>query len=372
VPQRDADVIVIGAGVVGCAVAFELANAGAQVHVIDARAPGAGASQASAGVLAPYLEGHGSPVLRGLGRRSLDLYPGFVDRVVAASGQPVEFARVGTLEVAVNEDEATRLRRSADDLAAEGVAARWIDRAALADAEPELGPHAVGGLETALHAVVHVPALTSAMAAAAARRGATFSAGVAASRLSADADGIAVRTANGTLHARTVVVAAGTWASSLVPPGSNPLPVRPVRGQLLHLAMPPQTLHHVLWGADVYLVPWSTGVVFVGATSEDVGFDERATASGVAGLLDAAIALVPALGGATFLEARRGLRPASADELPYVGASAVLPGLVYACGHYRNGALLAPLTAALVAGLLRADATDDALRVLTPARAGRL
>ncbi len=109
-------------------------------------------------------------------------------------------------------------------------------------------------------------------------------------------------------------MAAGTWAPSLVPPGSSPLPVRPVRGQLLHLAAPPRTLRHVVWGADVYLVPWRDGTVFVGATSEDVGFDERTTASGVASLLDAAIALVPALAGATFVEARRGLRPASPDE----------------------------------------------------------
>ena len=106
-------------------------------------------------------------------------------------------------------------------------------------------------------------------------------------------------------------MAAGTWAPSLVPPGSSPLPVRPVRGQLLHLAAPPRTLRHVVWGADVYLVPWRDGTIFAGATSEDVGFDERTTASGVASLLDAAIALVPALAGATFVEARRGLRPAS-------------------------------------------------------------
>ena len=122
------------------------------------------------------------------------------------------------------------------------------------------------------------------------------------------------------------MIAAGTWAPSLVPPGSSPLPVRPVRGQLLHLAAPPRTLRHVVWGADVYLVPWRDGTIFAGATSEDVGFDERTTASGVASLLDAAIALVPALAGATFVEARRGLRPASPDDLPYVGTSAVLPG----------------------------------------------
>ena len=199
-----------------------------------------------------------------------------------------------------------------------------------------------------------------------------MSTGVAVSRLSAEGDGVAVHTADGVRRARHVVMAAGTWAAGLVPAGSSPLPVRPIRGQLLHLATPPRTLRHVVWGAHVYLVPWRDGTVFVGATSEDVGFDERATASGVASLLDAAIALVPALAGATFLEARRGLRPASSDELPFIGRSAVLPGLIYACGHYRNGALLAPLTAALVAGLVSGAAADAALAPLAPSRAGRL
>ena len=145
-----------------------------------------------------------------------------------------------------------------------------------------------------------------------------------------------------------------------------------MRGQLLHLAVPPRTLRHVVWGTEVYLVPWRDGTVFAGATSEDVGFDERTTASGVASILDAAIALVPALAGATFLEARRGLRPASPDDLPYIGRSSILPGLVYACGHYRNGVLLAPLTAALVAGVVQGDDSDEALGALHPSRAGRL
>ncbi len=140
-PQREADVIVIGAGVIGCAVAFELAEAGARVHVVDARSPWApGASQASAGVLAPYLEGHGSPVLRRLGRRSLDLYQGFVERVSAASGQAVEYDRLGTLEVAATADEAATLQRSATELMADGVEARWLAPPELADLEPHSPP----------------------------------------------------------------------------------------------------------------------------------------------------------------------------------------------------------------------------------------
>ena len=280
--QREPDVLVIGAGIIGCSVAFELAEAGAAVRVIDARTPGAGASQASAGVLAPYVEGHGSPVLRALGRRSLDLYPRFVERVVAGSGRAVEFERLGTLEVAITADEKARLDRSAALLAANGVQSHWIAPPALADLEPELASQAIGGLQIPLHAVVHVPNLTAALVAAAVRLGAEFSTGVAVSRLAADGDGIAVHTATEVFRAGRVVIAAGTWAPSLVPPGSSPLPVRPVRGQLLHLAAAPRTLRHVVWGADVYLVPWQDGTIFAGATSEDVGFDERTTASGVA------------------------------------------------------------------------------------------
>jgi glycine oxidase len=366
------DVIVIGAGIIGCAVAFELAEAGARVRVIDARAPGAGASQASAGVLAPYLEDHGSPPLRALGRRSLDLYPSFVDRVVAASSQPVEFDRIGTLEVVTSPDDRLRFNRAADELSAAGIETHWIDGARLAELEPNLAPHVVGGRQIPFHAAVHVPALTAALAAAAARRGVEFSSGTPASRLSQDGGAVAVHTRNDVFRARAAVMAAGAWAPGLVPPGSSPLPVRPVRGQLLHLAAPPRTVRHVVWGADVYLVPWRDGTVFAGATSEDVGFDERNTAAGVAGLLDAAMALVPALAGATFLEARRGLRPASPDDLPFVGRSEVLPGVIYACGHYRNGALLAPLTAELVGRLVAGDDGDEALQTLAPRRAGRL
>lgn len=364
--------LVIGAGVIGCAVAFELVEAGARVRVIDARIPGAGASQASAGVLAPYVEGHESRPLRALGRRSLDLYPGLVARAVERSGRPVEFDRCGTFEVARTPADELRLKASQQALVSEGVAAEWLDPAALPDAEPALTPDARGGLHIPQHAAVDVPALVEALAEAASRAGAVFSNGVAASRVTSDGGGLVVHTSEGLMRAAHIVLAAGTWAPGLAPPGSSPLPIRPVRGQLLHLAAPPRTLRHVVWGSDVYLVPRRDGTVLVGATSEDVGFDERATAAGVARLLGAATALVPELAGATFTGARAGLRPGSPDELPYVGHSVVAPGLVYACGHYRNGALLAPLTAQLVTALVTGDATDAALSDLSPGRAGRL
>ncbi|MEP7116407.1 MAG: glycine oxidase ThiO [Acidobacteriota bacterium] len=370
--SRDADVIVIGGGVIGCAVAFELADAGMRVRVVEGRVAGGGATQASAGVLAPYLEGHDSPVLRDLGRRSLDLYEGLIARATTASGRAVEFARCGTLEMAVTAADVHRLTSSHQTLRAEGVPCEWIEGPALRGLEPAVRADLLGALRIGDHAVVNVPALTAALAGAAAARGADLLTGVAATSLAAAGDGVAVQTSAGPLRAAQVVLAAGAWAAALSPPGAEAVPVRPVRGQLLYLSAPPGTLRHVIWAHDVYLVPWRDGTVLVGATSEDVGFDERATAGGVAGLLGAALALVPALAAATFIEAKRGLRPGSPDDLPYIGRSAVLPGLVYACGHYRNGALLAPLTAALVCQVVQGDGSDRALPTLTPSRAGRL
>lgn len=368
---RDVDVLVIGAGVVGCTITFELATAGHRVRVLDGRPPGGGASFASAGVLAPFVEGHHSRPLRDLGRRSLVHYSAFVQRVSAAAGTPVAFRPIGTAEVATNEADVARLAGSKATADAEGVAAEWLDGAAARRAEPALGAHVAGALHIPLHAAVDVPALTSAAATAAQRLGADF-VRTDVVTLAADGDAVVVQTTHGLERARKVVLAAGAWAGRLTPPGATPVPVRPVRGQLLHLGLPAGALRHILWGSDVYVVPWQSGTVFVGATSEDVGFEERTTASGVAGLLARATALVPGVAEATFLEARQGLRPGSPDDLPFVGPSAALPGLIYACGHYRNGALLAPLTAALVVSLVAGDDTDPALSALAPARAGRL
>ena len=369
---RSAEVIVIGAGVVGASIAFELASLGRRVVVADMRRAGGGASQASAGILAPWIEGHHSEGLRTLGLRSLELYDEFLDRVTHRAGVAVEFRHPGTLEIAVGDADVERLTQSAAMLADLGVAAEWMDGPRARVIEPTLNAHAVGALRIASHAVVNVPAFTLAAAAAARAAGATFAEGLAVTGLDAGGDGVVVRSTQGDLTAPHVVLATGSWSSALAPDGALPAPVRPVRGQLLHLKTPPGTLRHVVWGTHVYLVPWSDGTIYAGATSEEVGFDERTTVEGVQSLLAATAALTPGLARATFVEARAGLRPGTDDTLPFIGPSAALPGLVYACGHFRNGALLAPLTAALVARVVQGDLSDPAFSLVNPSRAGRL
>jgi glycine oxidase len=369
------DVIIIGAGVVGCACAFELATAGARVSVFDVRRVGHGASQASAGVLAPYIEGHEAGPLRELGRRSLELYDDFVARLNERSGLTVQYARSGTLEIALDADHAATLKRSNKALNNEGVAARWIDAAELSRLEPLAATTALGGRLIELHAFVGVPDLTDALAAAAMHAGARFALDTRVVSVTPARGGrLEVHSENGPSPADRVVVAAGSWTGQLLIAGvANPPAIKPVRGQLLHLAWPTaQPLRHVLWGTDCYIVPWMNGRVLVGATVEDAGFDERATAAGVRDLLEAGCSLVPQLRQASFEEVRVGLRPASPDALPLVGESEVLPGLIYATGHYRNGVLLAPLTATLVKKLVLGEGPDAALELLRPSRLGRL
>jgi glycine oxidase len=373
--SRQPDVIIVGAGVIGCACAFELASAGARVGVFDLRHIGQGASQASAGVLAPYIEGHESGPLRSLGRRSLDQFDDFVARVVEATGRTIQYGRSGTLEVALESDHADKLRQSSDALRHEGIAAHWVEARELREMEPLVAAGALGGLLIDMHGFAGVPEFTEALASAAMGAGARFALDSRVISIAGAADQhVVVTTENGPSIADHVVLAAGCWAGQVRIDGvADPIAVKPIRGQLLHLAWPTtQPLRRVLWGTDCYIVPWLNGRVLVGATVEDAGFDERATAAGVRDLLEAGCALVPTLWQASFEEVRVGLRPASPDGLPIVGRSEAVPGLIYATGHYRNGVLLTPLTAALVKALVMGEDADSALEMLRPSRLGWL
>jgi glycine oxidase len=361
-------VIVVGAGIVGCAIAYELASRGAAVSVVDQRGVAEGATHASAGILAPRIEGH-SLALLSITRRSLEMYDRFVARVAADAMRPVEYERTGTLQVALNAAEARDLGRAAERLLAEHVPHLFAAGREATAVEPALAP----GIEAVLlipeHGYTAVGALAEALHAAAMRHGVAFeSARVEAIR--AGGAGPRVVAGGAPLEADAVVVAAGSWTSELAGTALHPAPVRPIRGQLLHLRTADRIASRVIWGTRCYLVPWRDGSVLVGATMEDVGFDERATVGGVRHLLHSAVELVPALAEATFEEVRVGLRPMTSDELPLIGASATVRGVFYAAGHYRNGVLLAPLTAALIADLVLDGREDADLELMRPARLG--
>lgn len=354
-------VIVVGAGVIGCAVARQLAVRGADVTILDDRPVAGGATQASAGMLAPYVEAHERGPLLDLGIRSLALYDDWIAAVRRESGQDVEYRRIGTLEIALDPPHAADLQAQAST----DPRREWLAPDDVRSRVPALAATA-GALFTAVHGYVAAPALTSALALSATRAGARVIAS-RVTRIDPDGSGLRVETTQGPLAAERIVLAAGAWTGAIRLPGAPPL-LRPVRGQLLHLAWHGPRFDTILWGPECYIVPRTDGTMLVGATVEDVGFDERATAAGVRDLLDAACDLLPAGWGASFLGVRVGLRPATPDELPVIGPDPRVPGLVHASGHYRNGVLLAPITAALVAGFVLDGARDPMLEALAANR----
>jgi glycine oxidase len=375
VPAR-VDVAVIGAGVIGLASAWRLAQRGASVAVVDP-APGSGASGVAAGMLAPVTEARlGEDALLRLNRASWARWPEFAAAVEAAAGRAIGYRSDGTLMVALDADD----RAVLDELAARHRAI-----------EPGLTPGVRGGLLAADERSVDPQALVDALLAAAEAAGVmlvrapvlrvvTSLDGDRVTGVEVGPDGEIVAGPGVTgdrtrvIEAGTVVVAAGCRSRDLagLPDRVRP-PVRPVKGQVLTLRQPPgdplitRTLRGIVRGASVYLVPRDDGRIVVGATVEERGWDTTATAGGAYELLRDALALVPGLDDAEMVAARAGLRPGSPDDLPMVGPSGV-DGLVIATGHHRNGILLTPVTADAVAAVVAGGPVPDEAAACDPRR----
>jgi glycine oxidase len=336
-------VVVVGAGVIGCAIARELARRGVRCTVVDPRPVGGGATQASAGMLAPYVEAHDGGPMLALCVRSFDLYDGWM-AALAGEGAPIEYRRVGTLEIALDAARAKTLR--ADHRGA------WLAPAEIARLVPQLA-RAAGALRDDRHGYVDARRLAQALARSAERHGASFvNARVERIDRRGDVRLVDVGPQRAPLETDAVVIAAGAWTNGIH--GVRMPPLRPVRGQLLihrgditgvtSILRPPA----ILWGPDCYIVPRERELM-IGATVEDAGFDERPTDEGRARLLEAARTLLPGLSPEGVADVRVGLRPATPDEMPVIGADPAEPGIFHASGHYRNGILLAPITAVLIA-----------------------
>jgi glycine oxidase len=365
------DIVVVGAGIVGCAVACELARRGASVQIVDDRPAGMGATRASAGVLAPYIEAREGHPLLTLTVRSLDLYDAFIAQLGGQGAGTLRYRRSGTLEIALDADGLLRLEAAAASLARPAVHARLLDAAGARREEPYLSEAVVGGLLISTHGYVSATDLTRALTTAARRHGAQLIEQGRVRRIVSAGGDLRVETDRGSLSGNGVVLAAGSWSGQIVVEGvAAQLPVRPVRGQLLQLAWGGPMLGRVIWSERCYLVPWDDGTLLVGATVEEAGFDERTTTAGIRDLIEAAAEIVPHAWTAGLTAARAGLRPATPDEIPVIGPSGIVPNLVYATGHYRNGILLAPLTAQLVADAMLENKVDPILEATSPRRFG--
>ncbi len=353
--QSRPDVLVVGGGVIGCAVAWALAERGLAVTLLERGALAGEASGAAAGMLAPFGEALGEgPFLR-WALRALARFPSLAEQLRDASGVDPEYSASGILRVALEPDAARALEALAALPGADALA-RLEPREAFALA-PGLSRAVVSAVFSPAEGHVRSPLLVRAYAGAAARRGARIETGAPVGGLVREGERVlGVETPDGARAAGAVVLCTGSGsrlASGWLGAGFE-LPVAPVRGQIASLDAPSPPFGPILWSeGGVYLVPKRDGSVVAGATVERVGFDCRVTASGVAELLAGAARLVPALADATFRGAWAGLRPETPDGLPLIGPVPGAAGLYVAAGHYRNGVLLSPVTAELVAdGLL--------------------
>jgi glycine oxidase len=362
---RSCDAVVVGGGVVGCAVAFELAREGLAVLLLERGELAGEASGAAAGMLLPLGESPGPGPFLALARESLALFPALVAEVRERSGIDPEHTVSGALHVAGDPDSAARLAARARALAPFG--AQWLDARETRALEPRLA-RVEGALLARAEAHVRSPLLVRALAGAAASLGARIETGTPCLRLRRAGERVVgVETPAGPVAAGCVVLCAGAWSPALAP---FPLPVEPVRGQILSLDSPRPALGSIVVGARCYLVPKRDGSLVVGATEERVGFDARVTAEGMAGLLAAAQDLLPALGACTFRGGWAGLRPSTPDGLPAIGAAPGAPGCLVAAGHHRNGVLLAPRTSRLVADLVLGKSLPAEAAAFAPDRFG--
>lgn len=362
-----ADVLVIGGGLVGCSIAWECAKRGLSVIVAERGETGRGASWAAAGILTPIHLADYPPALIDLCVAAQATYEAWAAEVRAVSGIDPEFRRDGMLAIATDDAEEAELAKLHAWKADHGQPHEALDAQGAARVEPHVSPAIRRALFLPDVAQVRNNRLVRAVAAAATARRAHFLERAEAVDLHLAGGRVqGARTTAGNVHAGTTVLAAGAWSAEIARRLAIEVPVEPVRGQMLLTELPGGRMSRLVLCGDQYLVPRADGRVLVGSTTERVGFDASVTLDGVRLLAERAARMVPALAGAPLRTTWAGLRPGSPDRIPYLGPVKGIDGLLLACGHFRNGILLGPITGRLIAQTVAGERTDvslDAYRV---------
>jgi glycine oxidase len=358
--------------VIGLAIGWRLAQRGVPVTIYERGEAGRGASWAAAGMLAAGVETEpGEHDLGALNQRSLALWPDFAAELEQASGLSVDLRREGTLQVALTRDDAAQLRFTYEFQREHGIALEWLSTRQALEHEPCLNPSLAAAVYSPSDHQADNRLLVRALKRAFLAAGGTLHEHATVSVIDVAAGRVTgLRLGEARVAAETVVLAAGAWSGEIAGlPAAARAPVRPVKGQMLALKMDPAAplLRHVVWAPRAYLVPRRDGRLVVGATSEEKGFNADLTAGGIFALLEGAWRALPGVEELAIEEMWVGFRPGSRDDAPLLGPSGIA-GLVHATGHHRNGILLTPVTAGLVAHYLLSGEIDPAMAPFTPLR----
>lgn len=351
--QKATDIIVIGGGAIGMLSARQLAEAGRRVVLVERGRVGRGASRAGGGIMSPLVPWSVPDAVARLAEHSLPMLPGLVAALAHATGIDPEYRVTGAIHIDC-ESIAPALafaRRT-------GRKAELLDEQALA----ALAPAAVRTPGPSVFfpdwAQIRNPRLLDALAVDLKQRGVTLLEDAGEVRLERSGDGVVVNARHhGRLRATDIVIAAGAWSATLVSLLGVRIPVAPVRGQILWYMLPRPVLQHMLIRRGHYVIPRHEGVVLVGSTLEDAGFEITATPEAAAELRAAASAMVPLLGSLPVQGHWAGLRPGAPDGIPLIGPVPAIRGLWLNTGHFRNGVHLAPASAALLSALIRGAPT---------------
>ena len=357
-------VVIAGGGVIGCSIAWHVQKAGGEAILLERGEIAGESTGASAGMLIAPIEDTGNRAFNVLRRASLEMFPALIEEIEEASGIDVEYKVPGMIRTARSQKAARELHKAAK----KSPELEWVEPRVLRALEPSLTHDIAGAAFSEGDADLNPGRLANAFAVAAERAGAEVLRRTMFTGLQTDGrriDGVVTNT--GTVSdVDAVILAAGPWTEALTTRLGARLPSPPMRGQMI--AYRSKSLRHAIWGEDGYLVPKPRGYVWAGATVEDVGFRNKTTEHGLAGLRRMAADLVPRLRQAKVVSSWAGLRPGSPDGMPVIGRFPGKKNVFLATGHFRNGVLLAPITGALVADLVLNGRTDRRLSPFSPKR----
>ncbi len=369
---KTANVVIVGGGVIGLAVARALAVRGMKdVIVIERGGLGAEASSAAAGMLAPQAEADSPDEFFTLCCRSRDMYAHFAEALREETGIDVELDTTGTLYLALHEHDLEEIQRRYSWQAAAGLPVEKLSAEEVRELEPCISSHTLVALKFPLDIQVENRRLVSALATSNSNRGVRLITGTTVETIRTERSRVAgVETSRGYVSCPTIVISSGAWTSFLT--GSDQslpkLTIEPVRGQMISFEGNPAIARHVIYSPRGYIVPRRDGRLLAGSTTEQAGFDKRVTAGGVQSILTHALEISPAISDLPLVDSWAGLRPRAPDNLPVLGPYAEIRGLIYATGHYRNGILLAPLTGELIAGAIANNVIAPLLGAFVPGR----